>query len=69
MGSHTLLTAADVLDHYLALLVDADTNLEGRRTLLDYLAADISPEDGPLPDDKVRSAVHLVMSLPTYQLS
>jgi hypothetical protein len=36
--------------------------------LLDYLAVDASPVDGRLPDDKVRSTLHLVMSLPTFQL-
>jgi hypothetical protein len=36
---------------------------------VDYLAAEAAIEDGRLPDEKIRSAVHLVMSLPTYQLA
>ena len=66
--SQSLVTAADVINHYVGLLVDGDVSPEARRALVDYLAADPSPEDGHLPDEKVRSAVHLVMSLPTYQL-
>jgi hypothetical protein len=52
----------------IGLLSDGDARPEAERALVDYLAADASTEDGHLPDDKVRSAVHLVMSLPTYQL-
>ncbi|HEY3058402.1 MAG TPA: DUF1800 domain-containing protein [Chloroflexota bacterium] len=69
MRAHDLRTAADVVNFYVNLLVDGDTSTEARRALVDYLAVDVSPEDGRLPDDKVRSTVHLVMSLPTYQLS
>jgi uncharacterized protein (DUF1800 family) len=68
MRTHDLRTAADVINYYVRILVDGDVSPEARRALVDYLAADVF-EDGHLPDEKVRSAVHLVMSLPTYQLS
>ncbi len=69
LGAHDLRTAADVVNHYLRLLVDSDVTPEARSALLDYLAADTSMEDGPLPDDKVRSTLHMMMSLPTFQLA
>jgi hypothetical protein len=67
--THNLRTAADILNYYVGLLVDDDTTVEARRALVDYLAADASIEDGSLPDGKIRSTVHLVMSLPSFQLS
>jgi len=66
--SNALGTPAAIVDYYVGLLVDGDVSPEARRALVDYLAADTSPEDGHLPEEKVRSTVHLVMSLPTYQL-
>lgn len=66
--TYDLRTAADIVNYYVRLLVDGDVSPEARRALVDYLA-DASTEDGHLPDEKIRSAVHLVMSLPTYQLA
>jgi uncharacterized protein (DUF1800 family) len=65
---HDLRTAADYVNYFVRLLVDGDVTREARGALVDYLAAD-APEDGRLPDEKVRSTLHLVMSLPTYQLA
>jgi uncharacterized protein (DUF1800 family) len=67
--AHNLRTAADILNYYVGLLVDGDATVEAQRALVDYLAADASVEDGQLPDEKIRSTVHLVMSLPSFQLS
>ena len=69
IGSHDLHTAADVVNYYVRLLVDSDTTPEARAALLDYLAAGTTIEEGLLPEDKVRSTLHLVMSLPTFQLA
>jgi uncharacterized protein (DUF1800 family) len=67
--THDLRTAADIVNYDVRILVDGDATPEARRALVDYLAVDASIEDSRLPDEKVRSTVHLVMSLPTYQLS
>src|SRR6266540_1298696 len=69
ISGHDLRTAADILNYYVGLLVDGDATVEARRALVDYLAADAAIEDGRLPDDKMRSTLHLVMSLPTFQLA
>ncbi|HYY89086.1 MAG TPA: DUF1800 domain-containing protein [Chloroflexota bacterium] len=52
----------DVVDYYLALLVDGDATPDARRALVDYLG-------GHVAEEKVRGMLHVALSLPTYQLA
>lgn len=72
LQSHGLSTVGDVVDHYLGLLVDGDTTPEARQSLVDFLNADGGfplGTDNLTADQKVRGMLHLVMSLPNYQLA
>lgn len=61
----------DVVDYYLHLLVDDDATPEARQALLDYLNPDgsFSLDDDRSIDQKIRGMLHLVMSMPSYQLA
>ncbi len=64
--------SADALvDYYLGYLVDGDATPEARQALLDYLGPDgsFSLDDTAFVDRKVRGMVHLIMSMPSYQLA
>ena len=70
--SHSLRSAADVVDYYLGLLMDGAATTEARQSLLDYLNADggfvVTPND-EVTEQKVRGMLHLAMSLPNHQLA
>lgn len=70
------ITDADQLvDYFLQLLVDGDVPESARKRLHSYVASDIKgaptaafPE-GRILDAKLRGLVHLIMTLPSYQLA
>jgi hypothetical protein len=64
-----------MVNHLLALLVDSDVPKETRKKLIEYVATDLSghptevaPNDKTL-DVKMRGLIHLIMTLPSYQLA
>jgi hypothetical protein len=67
-------TATRVVDHYLTLLVDGDAPAAVRTALIDFMNRN---DAGPDPftftatqiNRKVRGLVHLIMSLPEYQMA
>lgn len=75
MDSQGLKSAGDVVDYFLKLLVDNDVPPSTRAKLVSYVSSDISGNPiNQLPDDeimacKLRGLVHLIMTLPTYQLA
>ncbi|HEY9793648.1 MAG TPA: DUF1800 domain-containing protein [Candidatus Obscuribacterales bacterium] len=70
-----LANAGQAVDYFLDLLVDADVPANTRQKLVDYLSSDLKGNAiGNIPDDqtldaKLRGLVHLIMTLPTYQLA
>jgi len=68
-------TAEDIVDHLLALLVDSDVPKATREKLIEYVATDLSghptdlPPNGKTLDVKMRGLIHLIMTLPSYQLA
>jgi len=68
-------TAEDMVDHLLALLVDSDVPKATREKLIEYVATDLSghptdvPPNGKTLDVKMRGLIHLIMTLPSYQLA
>jgi uncharacterized protein (DUF1800 family) len=67
IGANNLDSLDALVDFYLGLFVDGDATPEARQALIDYLGA-TSPGDSAGVDVKGRGLVHLVMSVPTYQL-
>lgn len=61
-------SAEQIVDYYADLLVDGDLAPEARQALLDYLGGEFRADDRGI-DRKVRGLVHLMLSLPTYQLA
>lgn len=67
-------SATRVVDHYLALLVDGDVPAAVRTALIDFMNRN---DAGPDPfaftttqiNTKVRGLVHLILSLPEYQMA
>ncbi len=67
-------SATVVVDHYLALLVDGDVPAAVRTALIDFMNR---VDAGPVPftfttakvNEKVRGLVHLILSLPEYQMA
>ncbi len=65
----------DTINYFLALLVDGDVPNSTRVELKKYISTDYSGKPmGGKPDDqmldaKLRGLVHLIMTLPTYQLA
>ena|SRR5207244_4423516 len=72
LQGHGLRGASDVVDYYLALLVDGAATPEARQSLIDYLNADggfaVAAGDESV-EQKVRGMLHIAMSLPTHQLA
>ena len=70
-----LTDTSDMVDYFLALLVDGDVPDSTRLELQSYLATSPSGKtvdplsDEKLLDSKLRGLVHLIMTLPTYQLA
>ncbi len=70
-----LTSAGKLVDYFLDLLVDADVPASTRAKLVSYVSSDLSgkpvsniPDEKTL-DAKLRGLVHLIMTLPTYQLA
>jgi len=69
-----------MVDHFLDRLVDKDVPANARKQLLAYVAAAAPPTgtqssnvtaklDAKALEGKMRGLLHLIMTLPTYQLS
>lgn len=70
-----LKSAGQLVDYFVDLLVDGDVPASARTKLVAYVSSDISgnpvttvPDEQTL-DAKLRGLVHLIMTLPTYQLA
>ena len=72
--------AQDMVDHFLDRLVDKDVPANARKQLLAYVAAAAPPTgtqssnvtaklDAKALEGKMRGLLHLIMTIPTYQLS
>lgn len=70
ISAQNVAAPAALTDYYVGSLVDGDVTPEGRQALLDYLnqGTAYGPTTAAI-DLKGRGLVHLVMSLPTYQLA
>lgn len=74
INEYGLTTATAVVDHYLALLVDGDVPAAIRTALIDFMNR---VDSGPVPftfteakvREKVRGLVHLILTLPEYQIA
>jgi uncharacterized protein (DUF1800 family) len=67
--AHGLSDPGQLLDYYLALLVDRDASADARAALADYLQdGSALTLDAKGIDLKARGLVHLAMSLPSFQL-
>jgi len=70
-----LTTAAETVDYFLSLLVDGDAPASTRDRLIQYLSTDLNGKaiaqlpDGKVLDARLRGLIHLIMTLPTYQLN
>jgi uncharacterized protein (DUF1800 family) len=71
-----LQTPTETVNYFLNLLVDNDVPVSARNELTQYVSSDdagkpIDPnsQDERLEDAKLRGLVHLIMTLPTYQLA
>lgn len=68
-------SAGKLVDYFLDLLVDADAPASTRAKLVAYVSSDLSGNAvSSVPDEKtleakLRGLVHLIMTLPTYQLA
>lgn len=66
--------AASMVDYFCTLLLDGDIPSSARAKLVDYATTDLkgnkldSLPDTRLLDAKIRGLLHLIMTLPTYQL-
>jgi uncharacterized protein (DUF1800 family) len=76
LKQHDIRSADGVLEHFAALLLDGDLPPDARRTLLDYMNRDtknelatgfkLTPET---INSKVRGLMHMMMTMPEYQLA
>jgi len=68
-------SARDMVDHFLARLVDQDVPPSARKQLLSYVSTTLDGQvSATLPDAKtleakMRGLLHLIMTLPSYQLA
>jgi len=61
LGDRGLRRPDEIVDHFLALLVDGQVGAESRRVLSEYL--------GPAPtEERQRGLVYLILAMPEYQL-
>lgn len=65
----------EIVEYFLALMLDSDVPASTQKRLITYVASDINgnpvdriPDEKTL-DAKLRGLTHLIMTLPTYQLS
>ena len=75
MQKQGLTSSGQAVDYFLDLLVDDDVPSATRDKLVSYMSSDLKgnkvdtiPDDKTL-DAKLRGLVHLIMTLPTYQLA
>ena len=75
MDKQGLGNAGQVVDYFLGVLVDGDVSNHTRQKLVSYMSSDIKgnpvttvPDEQTL-DAKLRGLVHLIMTLPTFQLA
>ncbi|HNB24414.1 MAG TPA: DUF1800 family protein, partial [Candidatus Melainabacteria bacterium] len=67
--------SAQIVDYFLDLLVDGDVPASTRQRLVEYVSTDLDGKkmsmmgDDRTLDAKLRGLVHLIMTLPTYQLT
>jgi hypothetical protein len=75
VAQQKLTNARSMVEYFLNLLVDSDVPDSAKQELVRYVSADISGKplnaipDDKLLDAKLRGVVHLIMTLPTYQLA
>lgn len=75
MQKQGITAAGPAVDYFLDLLVDGDVPSSTRQKLVAYVSSDIKGNPvGTIPDNrtldaKLRGLVHLIMTLPTYQLA
>ncbi len=68
-------SASDMVDNLLAALVDGDVPRNTRKKLMAYVATDLNGHEqdtaptGKVLDVKMRGLIHLIMTLPSYQLA
>jgi uncharacterized protein (DUF1800 family) len=68
-------TAEEMVNRMLAVLIDGDIPKASRKKLLAYFATDMAGKqlttapNGQLLDIKMRGLIHLIMTLPSYQLA
>ncbi len=68
-------SASEMVDNLLAALVDGDVPHNTRKKLLAYVASDATGKEpntvptGKALDVKMRGLIHLIMTLPSYQLA
>lgn len=70
-----LTNALEMVNYFVELLVDGDVPKQTRQRLVEYVSSDLDGkkvsmiEDDRTLDAKLRGLVHLIMTLPTYQLT
>jgi uncharacterized protein (DUF1800 family) len=75
VANQGLTNARGMVDYFLNLLVDGDVPESAKQDLINYVSSDIAGKpiaaipDDKLLDAKLRGLVHLIMTLPTYQLA
>jgi hypothetical protein len=75
LDDRRIVTAGDLIDDLLMLLVDGDVAPAQRATLIDYVSAGqgdstrLSSLDAAQRDERVRGAAYLVMAGPEYHLA
>ena len=75
MQKQGLTSAGQAVDYFAQMLVDGDLPASTRQKLIAYVSSDIKGEPvNEVPDEdtleaKLRGLVHLIMTLPTYQLA
>lgn len=75
VDKHGLKNAQQIVNYFVDLLVDGDVPKRTRERLTEYVSTDLNGaktgmiEDNDTLNAKLRGLVHLIMTLPTYQLT
>lgn len=75
VAKENLKSAGQMVDYFLDLLVDGDVPPDSRERLVQYVSSDMQGQhvdaikDDDTLDAKLRGLVHLIMTLPSYQLA
>ena len=75
LEKHKIKTADDVLDHFALTLLDGQLPSDARSKLLDYMNRDAKNNEKPFKltadtiNSKVRGVLHMMMTMPEYQLA